>query len=1475
MNILKQKAIKTKYKILTFFLVLFVVLPVLFYAVFRMAPVQTYITQKVASYLSKQLNTEITVGGVDISWFLDVVIEDVVVKDLKKNNLLNVKKVIVDVKNINFAKNHISIDNICLNKASINIYKYKGEKDFNFQFIADYFKNTDTTTKVSKPWSFDVSSLKISQTLLTFQDLNKDIKETGIDFSNLKLADLNASISGMKIKGDTISANIENISFTDRSKFQINKLAGVCSFAPSFLKIDKLCLKTNKSDIALDLDFEYKSLADFNDFIDKVKIDVKFQHSLINIGDIAFFVPSLMGMNDFLDINGQFRGKISNLKGRNIEFKTGKNTFFKGDFSITGLPDVEDMYINFNAKQFATNLADINNFKLPGFSQSLKLPVILSKLGYIQFAGNFSGFYRDFVAYGNFKTSIGSLHTDLSLKTNAENVISYKGNVALSDFNLGKMLDDEKKFGKISLDFQLNGSGLDFETVDVEMNGTISSGEIMNYMYKNISIAGNLADKTFSGYIAIKEPNIDLNFEGIVDMRKDLPVFDFSSNINFIKLNKLNITEKGVDREISAYMKSRFKGNNIEDISGIFLLSDLVYKENNKTIVLKNLQINNVSEANHYKNIVLNSDIFDANFEGNFTFADLPASFKGFINNYLPSYQKDSLLIKDTSISTNLRYDIKFKSTNTLTQFFIPDLIVSDDFNLYGNFNYEKDYLSLDGSSREIKYNDNILDNWYVKGFSHNNIFSLKTGADKLNLLNNYVVDNFAINTNTKEDSILFDFKWFNRIQNTQNSGDIAGFFSLEKYPFIKLKLAKGNILTNDSLWVVDANNYIYFDSTSIKVNDLIFKHNNQVVGINGLISGNPEHKLELMFNTFDISDFNPLLVKSGIQLKGIVSGKVSLFDIYKSINFESDIKITSLDINNDKLGNLTLKSSWDNMNKRLIIYSEIIYVGAIGEKKPFKISGYYYPYAEKDNFDMVVNFNDFSLKMIQNYLSSFSSDLRGLAYGDLTIKGTLAKPLINGNLNLRRAGIKIDYLNTTFNFSDNIIIKDNMILFDSLVLNDIYSSNTAVLNGAIYHNNFKDINLDLNFKMKNLLCLNTTASQNNMYYGTAFASGTCHIHGPVENIVIDVFAKTEHNTKFYLPLSSAQEVSENTYIKFITKDTSKTTEATPLEVNLNGIQLNFDLEVTSDAEVQIIFDSKIGDIIKAKGNGDLKMNINTLGDFNMFGDYIIEKGDYLFTLQNFINKRFEIQKGSQISWTGDPYKAVANIEAIYNLRTPLHDLVFLVDSSAEYKKRMPVNCLLGMKGNLFNPDISFGIELPGAEEKTKSMVSTLINTDAEVNRQMFALLALNRFLPPANLNEFSNINIGTGLEATSTELLSNQLSNWLSQISKDFDVGVNYRAGNAMSSDEVEVALSTQLFNDRLSVDGSVGNNGNKQNTSQIVGDVNVELKLTEEGKFRMKFYNKSNSVDMLKANSLYTQGVGLFYRKEFDNFGELFRKK
>jgi hypothetical protein len=311
------------------------------------------------------------------------------------------------------------------------------------------------------------------------------------------------------------------------------------------------------------------------------------------------------------------------------------------------------------------------------------------------------------------------------------------------------------------------------------------------------------------------------------------------------------------------------------------------------------------------------------------------------------------------------------------------------------------------------------------------------------------------------------------------------------------------------------------------------------------------------------------------------------------------------------------------------------------------------------------------------------------------------------------------------------------------------------------------------------------------------------------------------------------------------------------------------------------MYDSKnYGDIIKGKGNGAIRMEVNTLGDFNMYGNYIIDEGDYLFSLRNVINKKFIIQEGSSIKFNGNPYDGIADINAIYKVRTDLSTLLKAENSadSANYSKRIEVNCLLSMKDKILDPNLSFNIDLPNTDEDTKTQVQGAIPTQEDMNKQVFSLLIMNSFFPPQT-NQLNSSYVSNGFSNTSTELLSNQLSNWLSQISKKFDIGVVYRPGTQMTTDELQVALGTQLFNDRLSIDGNFGtagtSQGNAQKTSNMVGDVNLEYKLSKDGHFRLKGYNKSNAVDLLNSNAPYTQGVGIVYRREFDALNELFRRK
>jgi hypothetical protein len=554
--------------------------------------------------------------------------------------------------------------------------------------------------------------------------------------------------------------------------------------------------------------------------------------------------------------------------------------------------------------------------------------------------------------------------------------------------------------------------------------------------------------------------------------------------------------------------------------------------------------------------------------------------------------------------------------------------------------------------------------------------------------------------------------------------------------------------------------------------------------------------------------------------------------------------------------------------------------------------SGYYYPRKPEDNVDMDINLQAIQLKIFEPYVKNYCSDLKGQFSGNLTIKGAVKKPLLAGKLSVNAKKITVSYLNTSYHFSQDIIIENNSFGVEDMTLYDV-NNNKAFVSGKVYHDNFKNFQLDYDIRANKFMCLNTTEADNSLYYGKAFVSGIINIFGFIDNILIDANVKTEkitsndkadkvtllsktEMTKLFIPLSGPSEISGNNYITFIKKDTSVKIK-NKYNVQLDGLTLNFDLDVTPDAEVQLLFDQKVGDLIKARGYGNIKLQISSKGEFKMYGDYVIEDGDYLFTLQNLINKKFDIEKGSIIKWSGIPYKADLNINAVYRARASLKPF-YPEDKSSTAKKRYPVDLKLTMTDQLLAPQINFDINLPTVDVSVRQHVMSFINTETEINRQVFSLLILSSFITPPQLvvAGASGPGVAEAGASNSTELLSNQLSNMLSKISKDFDVGINYRPGDQVNQKELGLALSTQFFADRLSIDGNVGvnNDNNNQNTNNIVGDVTVDYKITNNGKLRIKAFNKSNDNNRIYTSGPYTQGVGILYREEFDTIGELYKR-
>jgi hypothetical protein len=419
----------------------------------------------------------------------------------------------------------------------------------------------------------------------------------------------------------------------------------------------------------------------------------------------------------------------------------------------------------------------------------------------------------------------------------------------------------------------------------------------------------------------------------------------------------------------------------------------------------------------------------------------------------------------------------------------------------------------------------------------------------------------------------------------------------------------------------------------------------------------------------------------------------------------------------------------------------------------------------------------------------------------------------------------------------------------------------------------------DLTMKSDRIMAINTTASDNEQFYGKTFGSGVVRITGKGATVFIDGVARTEKGTEMNISLEYEEDAQEYDFLSFVSHSYQPKFKVVKAPVSESNVQMKFDIEVTPEAKAQLIYNSKIGDVIRSQGSGNLQMDIDKNYNVSLFGEYTVSQGDYLFTLQNVINKKFEIQRGGTISWNGDPYDAILNLNAIYRLKASLKELFANTIENAEYNQRIPVLCKINLTNSLNNPDIRFDIELPTTEDRIRDEVKQYISSEEDLNKQILSLLVLGKFYTPEYLrgsySGASNSLVGS-TASTASELFSNQFSNWLSQISNDFDIGFNYRPGNEITNNEIEFALSTQMFNDRVSINGNIGNNASQRttaNNNSLVGDADVNVKLTNNGKLQLKAYNHSNN-NLIYETSPYTQGVGISYREDFNDFNELWQK-
>lgn len=1489
------KGIKKLLKILGYTLGVLLVLFICLFFWVRTTGAQTWIAGQVTSWLEDKLGSRVSIEKVEIDFFDRLVLEGIYIEDLHGDTLLYARKVKVMITGFNRSKQKATLEDILIEDSKIGIARYAEDSVLNYQFILDEFASKDTTKKDSAAWDIKFGDVHLNRVDFSYRDYRDTSSSRGINFADLYVSDIKAEITGIKQEMDSTWIVIKSFEGVEKSGFLIRQLATNLQVQPSRMDLKNLWLATNSSLVSTDLAFLYDTPDDFNRFVRKVKMKADFSETRLSIDDLGYFAPELKGFERSLTFTGKVSGSVSKLKCRDMDIKFGDHTRFRGNIQMDGLPNIDETYMLVDVDELLTSKSDIERIPETPFDSGkmIKLSDNLSVLGKVKYKGRLSGYYYDLVSEGTWLTAIGSLKTNISVKQDVETrEISYRGKIQTYGFNVGKLINNTE-LGAISMQVDVNGTGVKLQTLRSEVSGTITNLFFHGYDYKNIEVDGKLARRIFTGNLVAKDENLDLVFNGTVDFHEKPTKLDFTAKLGQANLNELHFMKSDEHITVASDIQIDLTGDNIDNIQGTIKMRNIEYIQGKEPFELGDFTFT-ATEYGGIKTLTLNSDVADGIVKGKFRIDELGSSAGEILSAYVTALLPETKRKNGKGKKKNkeeFEYAFEFKKTGPVTRIFMPDLSIAPGTKFNGKYNSKKGYIDMHGKSDSLSYSGMKMLNWTLEALTGDNYLTVDMKADKFHITDTVNAQNFSLSTRTANDSVKLSLYWQNKTI-ARNQGDIKAVVNLLSWPKISASILHTDsaFVVQDSLWNIREGNLIVMDTGLVTIKDFILYHNNQQIEAYGKISKRKDDQLHVIFRDFNLWNINPLTHKYDIAFRGTISGSATLSNLLDPSNliFTSGLDFKKLWVNKEEIGTGSVISIYDKKKEEVSLSGDFSKYNT--DEKNFLFSGKYFPNRKVDNIDMEVSIRNFGLSFFEPFLKDVFSAFKGFASGRVTITGEVDKPRINGYAVVQVKNMKIDYLNPngSYNFNDSIFFESNAIKFENLVVND-FNGKTATVSGNIYHDNFKKFQLDLDIIADKFMIMNTTEAQNSSYYGRAFVTGRINVFGFVDqNIQIDAAIKTDKSinarnkkieyTQFFIPLTGTSEISESEFITFISKD-STSKDKKDLKVNLTGITLNLDMEVTPDAEVQILFDPKVGDIIKAKGEGNIRMEINTLGNFNMYGDYAITEGEYLFTLKNIVNKKFRVEKGSTLKWTGSPYDAEIDLRAIYEVRTSLQ-VMFPDDSSGVYRRRYPVDCILIMTRTLMSPIITFDIELPTVDGSVQQEVKSYLNTEMEMNRQVFSLLVMNSFVTPQALVGFTDGKGGTGGNVglvTGFEMLSNQVSNWLSQISTEFDFGVHYRPGDEISPDQLEVAISRHLFNDRLVIDGTVANNGvnnTGQNTNNIVGEVTAEYKLTDDGKVRVKAFNKANDNTVINTEAPYTQGVGIFYREDFETLRDLFER-
>jgi hypothetical protein len=1329
-------------------------------------------------------------------------------------------------------------------------------------------------------WKVTVSDIDLENNSFRYKVGNKPELKNAFDPDNMRFENLSLVATDLYYSSAKTEVSIERFRAIDQNNFAITRFSTDFSMDNHSITAKKLIANTTHSSIAGDLNLQFSSLNSLKDSLSNLGLNIDLKKAGFVNSDILYFSPQLIELDFFKNkstktiVSGRINGRINDLKGKKITIKTGTNTVLETDFHITGLPNAETSFFNFPNLKVVTSKQDVVMMAGSYIPPSIEIPQNISALV------NFNGKLKTFETSIGMNSSFGNalLVGDIDEKEN------FSADLNISNFDLGSLLRDKSMYGPLSLTADIKGQGIEQNTITAKINAVVSSIYLNKYTYHNLKLAGAIANQQFDGKINLNDENAEFDFAGLVNFKKGEEQFKFRLNMLGADLQKLNFTKD--DMRIGFIASADMKGGTMNNVNGKANITNMVIAQNNKkyefdSVLVASINLPNKSELN------IKSALIGIKYSGTLSPISLPAALSSFLSDYFPF--NDDKPVKAYNDSSSFNFEIQLHNHPIISEVFLPELKEFEPGLIQGSFDSRKKELKLNANVHKIIYGAMEIKN-----------LALEINSDA-KALNYKVTSNSISNTQINISNFIFDGKMADNII----TAGISSIDGVEKKLIIRSQITKqkGNLKLaldpNDFFimnkkWEIAADNYIEFGKNGFLIHHLFMNNAESKINITS-VNNKFNDDLSINIDNFMLEDISGIVEKDNQLIKGEADGNILLKRVNKSYGIIADANIKNLAIRDVPVGDLTLKAK-NPTTQRFDIDLKLS-----GNDNNISVIGTFIPGGGSNSLNIKADIQSLSMKTIEAFSMGQITQASGIATGNFLIAGKTEEPDITGEIVFKNAFMNPSYLNNRIELkNEKIQLKKDGLYFDSFTMLDV-NNQTAKIDGTVKMKKFSDFIFNLQANTNNFQLLNTTAKDNEGFYGRMIIDSRINITGPLSLPVINARLKMKDGSNFTFVVpedklstdkgENVVEFEETTISNTILSRKDKKTEQSS---GFSGFDLTSIIEVDKEATLRLLMDPASSDSLVVRGEAALGFTMDRSGKMSLTGAYKLNEGSYLVSLQSVLKRKFDINAGSSIIWNGDPLDADITLNASYAVRAAPYDLVAdqmsgLSDvDKGGYKQLYPFIVLLKLRGAILQPVISFEIQLPPEDKgilggAVNQKLSLLNEDPSALNKQVFALLVLGRFIQENPLQSETG-GASTIVRSTVSNFLSSQLNRLSSKVvpgvelSFDIQSYNEFQTGEAQGRTQVEIGMKKQLFNERLTVQlgGSVDVEGDKakQNSaSEITSDVTVEYKLTKDGRYRLKGF-RHNQYEGAIEGQLIETGAGVVYVRDFNKWKEFFRR-